>query len=424
MVTYIFICINSIIRLSKLHFDWSRTVNSGQGSPTRSGSQVRRDDTNKMTMMTTVHASVPTSVRSTGTANAPGRRRIGARRGGSVRMRSTGGGDSSNDDDDVLASGERHAEYVRDAAGKRAPAELPALLRVLVAQGYALRAPSARSGTHPLVVPLGVKADADDGETVVVGLMMREDEGEDSTPVVAVRDGVHLTLLAKNASQYVHRAIVEEEATSDERETKVAAAAGSVGVSLHNHGAYKTSGKEFDVYVTTQVGKFPSSMEGLVRRHLNRGDEQSALITCDLYKSTFGEWGAPHVFICDLYAKLGRGEEARDAARHALQTPWATIGSADAVTRMIELAGWKGKTVGEIKEVLESRRGPSAAAFDGPKTPEQLAREESELLLDQIVAGEVDVAKVNQRLAECYMNAGKGKLAKFIMCGMTSGMSM
>lgn len=374
-----------------------------------------------MTTCATVSSTaVPSVPRATTSVDRTGRRVAAARR--STRARSAR--DANDAAGDALVNGERHAEYVRDAAGKRAPAELPALLRVLVAQGYALRAPNERNGTHPLVVPLGVKAsDDEDGETVV-GLMMREDEGEDSTPVVAVRDGVHLTLLAKNASQYVHRAIVEEEATSDERETKVAAAAGSVGVSLHNHGAYKTSGKEFDVYVTTQVGKFPSSMEGLVRRHLNRGDEQSALITCDLYKSTFGEWGAPHVFICDLYAKLGRGEEARDAARHALQTPWATIGSAEAVTRMIELAGWKGKTVGEVKEVLESRRGPSAAAFDGPKTPEQLAREESELLLDQIVAGEVDVAKVNQRLAECYMNAGKGKLAKFIMCGMTSGMSM
>jgi hypothetical protein len=190
-----------------------------------------------------------------------------------------------------------------------------------------------------------------------------------------------------------------------------------VGVSLHAHGAFKTSGKEFDVYVTTQIGKFPSSMEGLVRRHLKRNDEQSALITCDLYKATFGDWGAPHVFISDLYSKLGRDEEARDAARQALQTPWSTIGGRDAITRMIDVAGWSGKTVAEIKEVLESRRGPSAAAFDGPKSEKQLAREEGELLLDQIAAGEIESSTVNQRLAECYMNAGKPALAKFIMCG-------
>jgi len=39
------------------------------------------------------------------------------------------------------------------------------------------------------------------------------------------------------------------------------------------------------------------------------------------------------------------------------------------------------------------------------------------LLLDQLAAGEIEAATVNQRLAECYMNAGKPTLAKFIMCG-------
>jgi hypothetical protein len=314
-----------------------------------------------------------------------------------------------------LVSGETHAAYMRDAAKTKAPAELPAALRVLQARGYELEPPNARKGMHPLVVPLAKRKS--DGH--VIGLMIVDEQGGE-TPVVGVTDGAHLTLLAKNASQYVHWAIVEEEATSDEQSTVVAAAAGSVGVSLHNHGEFKTSGKPFDIYVTTQVGKFPSCMEGLVQRHLDRGDDQSALITCDLYKATFGEWGAPHVFISDLYTRLGRVEEARDAARQALQTPWATVGSRDAIERMVDIAGWSGKSVQEIKDILESRRGPSAAAFDGPKTDKQLAREESETLLDRVARGELESAVVNQRLAECYMNAGKPALAKFIMCGMSA----
>ena len=74
----------------------------------------------------------------------------------------------------------------------------------------------------------------------------------------------------------------------------------------------------------------------------------------------------------------------------------------------------------EIKEVLETRRGPNAAAFDGPKSEKQLAREEAELLLDQVAAGEIESATVNQRLAECYMKAGNSTLAKFVMCGSGS----
>ena len=108
----------------------------------------------------------------------------------------------------------------------------------------------------------------------------------------------------------MHRAIVEEEARSGEEAPRPAPAAGAVGVSLHNHGAFTTSGKEFDVYVTTQIGKFPSSMAGLVKRHLDRSANSRALMLAgDLYKSTFGEWGAPHVFISSLYGKLGRDEK-------------------------------------------------------------------------------------------------------------------
>jgi len=311
----------------------------------------------------------------------------------------------------ALRDGETHAAYVRDAAGARAPSELSALLRVLEAQGCELVEPNARRGMHPLVVPL-----ARTGDGATVGLMVGGD-GEDARVVRATGGGRYLTLVGRSASEYVHRAIVEEEMMSDEGSTVVAAAAGAVGVSLHNHGAFKTSGKEFDVYVTTQIGKFPSSMEGLVRRHLKRNDAQSALITCDLYKSTFGEWGSSHAFVSDLYGELGRHEEARDAARNALQTPWATIGSEDAIKRMLDVAGWSGKTVMEVKNVLETRRGPSAAAFDGPKSEKQIAREEAEMLLDQVAAGEIDGTTVNQRLAECYMKAGKPTLAKFVMCG-------
>ena len=348
-------------------------------------------------------------------------RTVFSRRARAVTMKTTRDGADDSAAAGNLRDGSAHAAYVRDAANGKAPAELEALVRVLEARGCELVRPNARRGLHPLVMPLAATTTRGEGgedEEEVYGLMMTEESGGESVmPVVRVRGGVHAALVGKSASEFVHRAIVEEEARSDEERTTVAAAAGAVGVSLHNHGAFTTSGKEFDVYVTTQIGKFPSSMEGLVKRHLDRGDEQSALITCDLYKSTFGEWGAPHVFISDLYGKLGRDEEARDAARHALQTPWSTIGGSEAIERMIRVAGWQGKNVAEIKEVLESRRGPSAAAFDGPKSEKQLAREESELLLDQLAAGEIEAATVNQRLAECYMNAGKPTLAKFIMCG-------
>ena len=134
----------------------------------------------------------------------------------------------------------------------------------------------------------------------------------------------------------------------------------------------------------------------------------------------FPGWGRPHWFISEQYMDLGRTEEARDAARFALSDPsWATLG-AD-YEAVVERAGWAGKSVTEIKEFIAQRRGPNAAAFDGPKSPEQLASEEAQLLIDKTVAGDATVEDIVQRLAECYMNLDKTALAKFVMCASVSG---
>ena len=172
----------------------------------------------------------------------------------------------------------------RNFIGKTAG--LGALAAVLQAQGATLCAPNDRSGIHPLCVPLAKRSDDS-----TVALMISPVQGDNTVQVVAVApDGFSLSLLAKTTRDYVHKAIVEEEA-SDGESTKVAEAAGAIGASLHESGAFHTLGKDLPVYLTLRVGKFPDVMEQLVQRHLDKGDEQSALITCDLYKGTFEGWG-------------------------------------------------------------------------------------------------------------------------------------
>ena len=73
----------------------------------------------------------------------------------------------------------------------------------------------------------------------------------------------------------------------------------------------------------------------------------------------------------------------------------------------------------EVKEICESRRGPSAAQFDGPKSDKQIASEEASKLLDSVVAGERSVGEITQRLAECYMNSDRGSLSKLVMSSMS-----
>jgi len=139
---------------------------------------------------------------------------------------------SGPEDLDVeLATGLVHAEYVRNVAAVPPPSELGALVAVLRAQGMTLMAPSDRKGLHPLCIPLAKTMPAvggGGGETVC--LMVSPLEGI-STQVVAAR-GINLRLLAKTCKEYVHKALVEEEAfntTGDgDAADVVAAAAGRI----------------------------------------------------------------------------------------------------------------------------------------------------------------------------------------------------
>uniref|UniRef100_A0A7S0KD03 Uncharacterized protein n=1 Tax=Micromonas pusilla TaxID=38833 RepID=A0A7S0KD03_MICPS len=320
--------------------------------------------------------------------------------------------DPSSSSDVDLVSGVAYSEYIRDAAGISPPAELGALAAVLRAQGAALVAPNDRGGIHPLCVPLARRAD---DSTVA---LMISPAGDNTVQVVSVApDGFSLNLLAKTCRDYVHKAIVEEEA-ADGESAEVAEAAGAIGASLHEAGAFHTLGKELPVYITLRVGKFPDVMEQLARRHLDKGDEQSALVTCDLYKATFEGWGRPHWYLSQVYADAGRHEEARDAARFALtDCQWSTAGAP--LEDVLERCGWGGQSVDETKAFIETRRGPAAEQFDGPKSEQQLAEEEAAVLLDKVYAGEMRLGEITQRLAKCYMDGDKGALAKLVMSSIS-----
>ena len=329
---------------------------------------------------------------------------------GSAPTRCDASGESSSAD---LASGVAYSEYIRDAAGISPPAELGALAAVLQAQGAALCAPNDRSGIHPLCVPLAKRSDDS-----TVALMISPVQGDNTVQVVAVApDGFSLSLLAKTTRDYVHKAIVEEEAFDGES-TAAAEAAGAIGASLHESGAFHTLGKDLPVYLTLRVGKFPDVMERLVQRHLDKGDEQSALITCDLYKGTFEGWGRPHWFLSQVYADAGRHEEARDAARFALtDCQWSTAGAP--LEQLLERCGWGGQTVDETKTFIETRRGPAADKFDGPKSESQLAEEAAAVLLDKVYAEEMKLSEITTALAKCYMDSENGALAKLVMSSIS-----
>ena len=316
---------------------------------------------------------------------------------------------ASSDDAEDLTTGLAHAEYLRSVAAVPPPAELGALVAVLQAQGGTPVAPSARDGLHPLCIPLARREDD------VVCLKVSQEDGM-TLEVVAVSDNVHLSLLARTCAEYVHKAMVVEEAAAAEPSNAVAVAAGTVGANLYDAGAFATLGKELPVYLTLRVGKFPDAMEALAQKHLDKKDEMSCFVTCDLYKSTFGLWGRPHWYLSGVYDSLGREEEARDCARFALtDCEWCTLGNKDDLVKCLQRSGWGDKNVDEIKAIIDTRRGPNRDAFDGPKTDAQVAEELATRLLDKLAFGELTVKETIQRLAECYSTADKGGLAKLVM---------
>ena len=137
-----------------------------------------------------------------------------------------------------------------------------------------------------------------------------------------------------------------------------------------------------------------------------------------MYKGTFEGWGRPHWFLSQVYADAGRHEEARDAARFALtDCQWSTAGAP--LDALLERCGWGGQTVDETKTFIETRRGPAADKFDGPKSESQLAEEAAAVLLDKVYAGEMKLSEITTALAKCYMDSENGALAKLVMSSIS-----
>ena len=179
---------------------------------------------------------------------------------------------------------------------------------------------------------------------------------------------------------------------------------------MYESGSFATLGKELAVYLT-RVGKFPDTMERLVKRHLDKGDEIAAFVARDLY-GRFRR-GDRRTGISVRCTRISGGTRRRATRRdsHSRIARGGHFGDVS-VEECAARSGWAGMSVDEIKAVVETRRGPNRNAFDGPKTDEQLAEEEATVLLDKVAAGEMQVTEITQRLAECYSNSDRPALAK------------
>lgn len=320
-----------------------------------------------------------------------------------------------------------HAKYLANAGidGSQL-ANLEALLRVLKAQGQTLVAPGDRAQLHPLAVPLAcAPAPVSDtpnaavrGKEVITCLLPRQ-VGESPSgrlPLVSTSRGAPaVALLARNADEYIHRALAEEDCQTGadgmraDASRPVADAAGAEGRALYQTGAFKASGlPALRAYLARRAGMFPDVAEALVSAHLQKDDLMSALITGEWYTRSdhFGGWARPYEFNCQLYLRVNRTEEARDSARTALRLPWWTLTTGFEVVKSV--AGLSGDAHSIRRQLDDSNvRSTLPPGVDvGTLTDAQMAAAEADHIMNLVAAGEATWDDIRKDLALQYEKAG------------------
>jgi len=224
-----------------------------------------------------------------------------------------------------------------------------------------------------------------------------------------------LTLLANSPSEYIHRALVEEDLELD-AEGPIRKSCGPEVQTLYPLGTIKGQ-KRPEVFLVQKVGKFPDIMEQLAKGHLEKGDNVSALVTAEWMAGHMPDWGYAPAFHAGMLEVLGRGDEARDQARGALCSPWWTLGHA--YEEVAARAGFAGKDPAWVRDAVSGenavREAQRQGKMPGPqeRTKEEIALDQAAALLDLAYVGG-DYNAVREELVQAYKDAGLHKMAFFV----------
>lgn len=226
-------------------------------------------------------------------------------------------------------------------------------------------------------------------------------------------DDLGLTLIASSSVCAVTRALATADFSGRRAEAAAIREASSLALAYQD-GEVDKSGLGLERYLIMKTGPFPEIYEGLVQFHKTKGDEQSALITCERAATTFPGWGRGHAFHANILRDMGRESEARDAARFALQIPLWTLGGHDVVENMRQLAGYvEEESLPKIfKRLYEDKREKE---IEEGKQPAQVALDRAAYLLDLCVAERrEDWESAKLGLADLYEEAGMSDFATFV----------
>lgn len=179
-------------------------------------------------------------------------------------------------------------------------------------------------------------------------------------------------------------------------------------------------------YILLRVGPFPDLYQEMSANHQARNDESSSLIAAEAANGKFVGFGSSFFNYAKLLNSFDmRAEEARDAARMCLRLPLPSVGleEEDYVT-LGHLAGLCEKDA-SLEEALLGLKGMynKIKEHEGEDekakanmTPEQMAIEEANQLLDEMVfEGEGrNWNGVRTQIGEIYASAGLDDMAKFV----------
>ncbi|KAJ1634224.1 hypothetical protein T492DRAFT_974769 [Pavlovales sp. CCMP2436] len=226
-----------------------------------------------------------------------------------------------------------------------APPGLGALAATLRLQpGARALQPDERLGLHPLMVPLSASAEGEISGVLLVPGATRNELAR-FAPVVTAGQG--LRVLGETVTQAARRLLAEGDVSGAEGVEAAIEAAAADGVLYRRGEATVPAGKAgaqagLAAYLLPKVGPFLDLYERLAQQHLERGDGESALITCERAQNAFAELGLPFAVHAGIHRMLGREDEARDISRVALTKPLWSLGAYGKPEQLAALAAMAG----------------------------------------------------------------------------------
>lgn len=178
-----------------------------------------------------------------------------------------------------------------------------------------------------------------------------------------------------------------------------------------------------DKYTLLRVGPFPDLYVVMALGHADRGDEASSLIAAEASNGKFSAFGSTYRFYARLLDSFpNRQEEARDAARMCLRLPIPTMGLTTDDFKEVAVLGLladkddsTSDAIQKLQEMYEKIR--EHEKDDDPQngmTPEQMAADEANYLLDTTAFTGGSWRETRPKLAEIFRSAGKDSMAAFV----------